>query len=228
MSTSAKPWAQGARSPAERLRRAAACLRPVAQPRAQAGPRGHPQGAGQPREAGLPPADAAAGGGVHRAPCPTNCCAATTPSERQPARRLRHGRQGRTLLEAQDARAARQRGVGVAVRRLRAVLPAEARRRRGRQRLLHAHRLQAAGPRNLSLQRLCRTSAAGARLRAPDAGAGRRVPLGCRRPAPTAWSPKARTCCPGTICSAAIRRRSMPARISQSGRMLSENSVAED
>src|SRR5512139_2883650 len=65
----------------------------------------------------------------------------------------RHGRTRRTLLETQDPRADDARGMGIAVRRLRAVLPAEARGRVHAADLLHARGLQAARPRQLPLQR---------------------------------------------------------------------------
>ncbi len=51
---------------------------------------------------------------------------------------------------------------------------------------------------------------------------------GCRQPAPIGWWPRAATCCPGTTWSAVTRNAVHEQRISQAGRMLSENQVAED
>src|SRR5690606_18807778 len=54
--------------PAGRVRQPTAVFRPDPHPGEETGPRGHPSGAGEPRQAGLPPADAAARGGIHPAP----------------------------------------------------------------------------------------------------------------------------------------------------------------
>ena len=100
--------------------------------------------------------------------------------------------------------------MGIALRRLRPLLPAQAARRGHRRTVVHQRRLPAARPALLPVQRLRPPPAARARLRQPDTRRSCARSTGCRRPAPIAASPRARTLLGGIRWSPAIRRRCTP------------------
>ena len=128
----------------------------------------------------------------------------------------------RALLEDQDAGGDERRRVGIALRRLRQMLPVEARGRGHRRDLLHQRRLPAVRRRDLPLRRLCEPAGAGAGLRRADAAecphhllaAGHlRLPAGRRGQRPllvaSAGVGRPETACtrPASRCAAGSRHR---------------------